>query len=66
MRLISVLMPYAMLAVTAWLGGWVYPAWLERRESRTAAEKQLSDPPGAPSAQDREPAEKDHLVAGGR
>ena len=66
MRLVSVLMPYAMLAVTLWLVGWVYPAWLERRESRAAAEKQLLDPPGAPSAQDGDPREKDHLVASGR
>jgi hypothetical protein len=66
MRFVSVLMPYAMLAVTLWLVGWVYPAWLERRERRAAAERPPSDPPGAPSAEDREPAEKDHLVASGR
>jgi hypothetical protein len=66
MRFVSVLMPYAMLAVTLWLVGWVYPAWLERRERKAASERQASDPPGAPSAQDREPAEKDHLAAGGR
>jgi hypothetical protein len=66
MRLVSVLMPYAMLAVTCWLGGWVYPAWLERRESKAVAERPPSDPPGAPGADDREPPEKDHLVASGR
>jgi hypothetical protein len=66
MRTVSVLMPYAMLAVTLWLVGWVYPAWLERRESRAAAERPPSDPPGATSAQDGDPREKDHLVASGR
>ncbi len=66
MNFLAIMTPLAMFAIAAYLGGWVYPAWLERRESRAAAERQASDPPGAPSAQDREPAEKDHLVAGGR
>ena len=66
MRYVFVLMPYAMLAVSGWLVGWVYPAWLERRERKAAAERPPSDSPGATSAQDGDPREKDHLVASGR